>query len=106
MTAGSSRPARRRLTSRLRSPSGAARESGQPVKTLTQPLGLSRGETALPRAYVYCTVGKEPDSPQARRAEQIKSDPRWTYRELHTGHTLQYTAPEETVRILSELVGR
>ena len=61
------------------------------------------GRDSAPRAYVYCTVGKEPDSPQARRAEQVKSDPRWTYFELHTGHTLQYTAPEETVRILSEL---
>ena len=60
-------------------------------------------QTALPRAYVYCTVGKEPGSPQARRAERIKSDPRWTYRELHTGHTLQYSAPEETVRLLTEL---
>jgi pimeloyl-ACP methyl ester carboxylesterase len=85
---------------------GRPRRTGQPVKTLTQPLTLTRGETTLPRAYVYCTVGKEPGGPQARRAERVKADPRWTYRELHTGHNLHYTAPEETVRLLTELAGR
>jgi pimeloyl-ACP methyl ester carboxylesterase len=79
------------------------RRVGHPVKTLLQPLKLTRGETTLPRAYVYCTVGKEPGSYQAQRAERVKDDPRWTYVELDTGHNLHYTAPEETVRILDEL---
>jgi pimeloyl-ACP methyl ester carboxylesterase len=85
---------------------GRRRRNGQPIKTFTQPLRLTRGETTLPRAYVYCTVGKEPGSPQAQRAERIKNDPHWTYYELNTGHNLHYTAPEETVRILTELAGR
>ena len=81
----------------------APRRNGQPIKTLIQPLRLTRGETALPRAYVYCTIGKEPGSHQARRAERVKSDPRWRYFELETGHNLHYTAPEETVGILDQL---
>jgi pimeloyl-ACP methyl ester carboxylesterase len=82
------------------------RRVGQPIRTLTTPLTLTRGETTLPRAYVYCSIGKEPGSPQAQRAERIKNDPRWTYYELKTGHNLHYTAPEDTVRILTELAGR
>jgi pimeloyl-ACP methyl ester carboxylesterase len=81
----------------------APRRNGQPIKTLIQPLRLTRGETTLPRAYVYCTVGKEPGSHQAERAERVKSDPRWRYFELQTGHNLHYTAPEETVGILDQL---
>jgi pimeloyl-ACP methyl ester carboxylesterase len=79
------------------------RRNGHPIKTLLQPLKLTRGETTLPRAYVYCTVGKEPGSHQAKRAETVKNDPRWTYFELNTGHNLHYTAPDDTVRILDEL---
>jgi hypothetical protein len=79
------------------------RRVGHPIKTQLQPLKLARGETTLPRAYVYCTVGKEPGGHQARRAERVKNDPRWKYFELNTGHNLHYTAPEETVRILDEL---
>jgi pimeloyl-ACP methyl ester carboxylesterase len=79
------------------------RRHGHPIKTLLQPLKLTRGETTLPRAYVYCTVGKEPGSHQARRAEHVRNDPRWSYVELNTGHNLHYTAPDETVRILDEI---
>lgn len=82
------------------------RRVGHPIKTQLTPLKLTRGETSLPRAYVYCTVGKEPGSPQEQRALRVKSDPRWTYYELKTGHNLHYTAPEETVRILNELAVR
>jgi pimeloyl-ACP methyl ester carboxylesterase len=82
---------------------GKPRRIGQPIKTMTTPLKLTRGETTLPRAYVYCTVGKEPGSPQAQRAERVKNDPRWKYFELNTGHNLHYTAPEDTVRLLDEL---
>ncbi|MCC6176903.1 MAG: alpha/beta hydrolase [Chloroflexi bacterium] len=82
------------------------RRRPQPVKTMTQPLRLTRGETALPRAYVYCTLGKAPDSPQAQRAGRVKNDPRWRFIELQTGHNLHYSAPDETVRILLDLAGQ
>jgi hypothetical protein len=61
------------------------------------------GETNLPRAFVYCTLGKGPGSAQVARADRIRSDPRWRFFELNTGHNLHYTAPEETVAILLEL---
>jgi pimeloyl-ACP methyl ester carboxylesterase len=79
------------------------RRSPMPIKTMTTPVRLTRGETTLPRAFVYCTVGKEPGSPQAARAERVRNDPRWRYVELETGHNLHYTAPEATVAILLEL---
>jgi pimeloyl-ACP methyl ester carboxylesterase len=79
------------------------RRSPMPIKTMTTPVKLTRGETTLPRAFVYCTVGKTPGSPQVARAERVKNDPRWRYFELETGHNLHYTAPKETVEILLEL---
>jgi len=79
------------------------RRSPMPIKTMTTPVTLTRGETTLPRAFVYCTVGKTPGSPQVTRAERVKNDPRWQYFELETGHNLHYTAPKETVEILLEL---
>jgi pimeloyl-ACP methyl ester carboxylesterase len=83
----------------------APRRRPQPLATFTQPLRLARGETALPRAFVYCAGGKAADSPQARRAAQLKADPRWRYFELPSGHNLHYSAPDETVAILLELAG-
>jgi len=79
------------------------RRSPMPIKTMTTPLRLTRGETRLPRAFVYCTIGKEPGSPQSVRAERIRNDPHWRFFELNTGHNLHYTAPQEAVAILLEL---
>ena len=83
---------------------GRPRRSGQPVKTLTQPLRLSRGETALPGPT---STARSARSQTARRpgAPSKSRRPPLDYRELHTGHTLQYTAPEETVRILTSSRG-
>lgn len=78
----------------------------QPVQTMLQPLRLSRGETSLPRAYLYCTLGKVPGGTAEARARRIKNDPRWRYFELQTGHNLHYTAPNETVAILLGLANR
>jgi hypothetical protein len=74
-----------------------------PIKTMTTPVRLTRGETALPRSFVYCSIGKTPGSAQVARAERVKNDPRWQYFELETGHNLHYTAPKETVAILLQL---
>jgi hypothetical protein len=77
--------------------------SPMPIKTMTTPLRLTRGETRLPRAFVYCTLGKEPGTPQAERAERMRNDPRWRFFELRTGHNLHYTASKQTVSLLLEL---
>lgn len=79
------------------------RRSPMPIKTMTTALKLTRGETTLPRSFVYCTIGKEPGSPQVARAEQVRNDPRWRFFELNTGHNLHYTAPRQTLEILLEL---
>jgi pimeloyl-ACP methyl ester carboxylesterase len=81
------------------------RRSPMPIETMTTPVRLTRGETALPRAFVYCTLGKEPGSHQAARAQRVRNDPRWRFFELNTGHNLHYTAPRETVEILVKLAG-
>jgi pimeloyl-ACP methyl ester carboxylesterase len=81
------------------------RRAYQPLRTFLEPISLRRGETTLPRAYVYCALDKAPDSPAAARAARIKADPRWQYFELNTGHNLHYTAPRETVEILNSLAG-
>jgi pimeloyl-ACP methyl ester carboxylesterase len=79
------------------------RRQQQPLKTFTQPLRLTRGETTLPRAFAWCAHGKEPGSPAAERAARLKDDPRWRFFELQTGHNLHYSAPDETVALLREL---
>lgn len=79
------------------------RRSPMPIKTMTTPVKLTRGETTLPRSFVYCTLDKTPGSPQAQRAERVRSNPAWKFFELNTGHNLHYTAPKETVEILLEL---
>jgi pimeloyl-ACP methyl ester carboxylesterase len=79
-----------------------ARRVDQPVQTFLQPIRLTRGETTLPRTFVYCSADKEPGSPAAMGAERIKNDPRWRYVELPTLHNLMYHAPQETVEILRQ----
>jgi pimeloyl-ACP methyl ester carboxylesterase len=79
------------------------RRSPMPIKTMTTALKLTSGETTLARAFVYCTIGKEPGGPQATRVERIRNDARWRFFELNTGHNLHYSAPTETVAILLEL---
>ena len=81
----------------------APRRSGQPIRTLTEPVRLEHGIPTVSKAFVYCAKGKEPDSPQAQRAARIKGDPTWRYFELDTGHNLHYSAPRETVDILLQL---
>jgi pimeloyl-ACP methyl ester carboxylesterase len=80
-----------------------ARRVDHPVKTFLQPIRLTRGETTLPRTFVYCSADKEPGSPAAMRADKIKNDPRWRYFELPTLHNLMYHAPKETIEILCQV---
>jgi hypothetical protein len=41
--------------------------------------------------------------PITQAAERAKADPRWRYRELHTGHIPWETAPRELADLLIEL---
>jgi pimeloyl-ACP methyl ester carboxylesterase len=65
-----------------------------PLRTLTQPLHLTRAEGAgLPRTYVLCTEGKE-GQPVPEYVQRISEDPGWRVIELHAGHSAHVTAPD------------
>jgi pimeloyl-ACP methyl ester carboxylesterase len=78
------------------------RRHPQPLKSMTELLRLTRGETTLPRAYIYCTRFGPGDmfGPYARQA---KADPKWRYFEMDTSHSPHVTAPETLASILDEL---
>lgn len=78
------------------------RRHPQPLKTMTELLRLRRGETALPRAYIYCTrIG--PGDMFGPFARVAKSDPKWRYHEMDASHSPHVTAPEALARILDDL---
>jgi pimeloyl-ACP methyl ester carboxylesterase len=78
------------------------RRHPQPIRTFSQPLQLARGETALPRNYIYCTRIAPGDvfAPFAARA---KSEAGWRYFELDASHNPQVTAPEDLTQLLDEI---
>jgi hypothetical protein len=50
---------------------------------------------------VYCGAKDENDAFRGT-AQRLRGDPAWRYYELQTGHNLQYSATEDTIRILLE----
>ena len=78
------------------------RRHAQPIKTMTTPMKLTRGETQLPRAYIYCTRIGPGDmfGPFARKA---KEDKRWRYFEMDASHSPHVTAPDALAAILDRI---
>jgi len=74
----------------------------QPVRTFTQPLGLSSPAARHPRTYVLHTEGKEGQLPDF--VQQIRADPHWQFRELAAGHGAHVTAPRLLADLLNSLV--
>lgn len=72
----------------------------QPLRSFTQPLPEQvESAISLPRTFIHCTEG--PIAPSfAPFAEQVRSNPTWSYHELATGHDAMITAPEELARLL------
>ena len=62
----------------------------------------------LPRTFIYCTQEKDAMGPMGipitQAAAHARSDARWRYHELNTGHVPMETAPEELVTVLLEAV--
>ena len=90
-------------------PPDAPRRTPHPLKTGQQPVSLTNpAATALPRTFIYCTQDKDAMGPVGlpitRAAERAKSDSRWRYRELETGHSPWETAPRELASLLLEVV--
>jgi pimeloyl-ACP methyl ester carboxylesterase len=76
---------------------------GHPLRTLTQPLRLTRPDGAgVPRTYVLCTEGKDgQDVPTD--VQRIAVDPEWRLIELHADHAAHVTAPEALAATLLEI---
>ena len=78
------------------------RRHPQPLKAITELLRLAKGETKLPRAYIYCTrVG--PGDMFGPFARMAKADPKWRYYEMDSSHSPHVTAPEALTTILDAL---
>ena len=76
------------------------RRVGQPIRTYSQAVRLSRPEArSLPRTFIYCK-DKAPGDTLAVFAEQAQEDPSWEYRELDTGHFPMLTSPRELTEVL------
>jgi pimeloyl-ACP methyl ester carboxylesterase len=90
-------------------PPDAPRRTPHPLKTGQQPVSLTNpAAAALPRTFIYCTQDKDAMGPVGlpitQAAERARSDGRWRYRELQTGHSPWETAPRELASLLLEVV--
>jgi pimeloyl-ACP methyl ester carboxylesterase len=80
-----------------------ARRMPQPLATFEQPLRLARGETALPRSYVYC-ARFGPGDVFRPFAERARREPGWRAYELDASHSPHVTAPDALARLLDTIV--
>ena len=75
----------------------------QPFRTYQEPVRLTNAAArALPRTYMYCTVGPWTSifAPFARKAQAEG----WRYRELATGHAAPVLEPQKLADLLLEIV--
>jgi pimeloyl-ACP methyl ester carboxylesterase len=77
----------------------------QPLATYTQPIRLENpAGAAVPRAFVFCTEGKEAEDVFASTATRVRSAPGWRYRELADNHLAPINAPQATADVLLSLL--
>jgi pimeloyl-ACP methyl ester carboxylesterase len=71
-----------------------------PLRTCAEPLEASGDPLwGIPRTYAWCR-----EYPLfAETAAEIRTDPRWTYRELTTGHLPMVTHPAQVAELLAEV---
>lgn len=85
------------------------RRTPLPMGVLDEPIKVGDPRAAkLPRTYIACTdtltdLG-DLGQPLVDAAAQARTDSRWRYRELPTGHTPMETMPRELAGLLLELV--
>ena len=79
------------------------RRHPQPIKAMTEMLRLKNGETALPRAYIYC-MRAGPGDMFGPFAHAAKADPKWRYEEMDASHSPHVTAPGALAAVLDRLV--
>jgi pimeloyl-ACP methyl ester carboxylesterase len=77
----------------------------QSLATYTEPIRLGNpAAAAVPRAFVYCTEGKEAGDVFASTAARLRSAPGWRYRELADNHLAPVNAPQATAAVLLSLI--
>lgn len=75
----------------------ARRMGVHPLKTMLEPLHLTKQERTVPKAFIYCNnpaMGFFEGFVHKARVEN------WNFHELATGHTAMVTAPAELTRVL------
>ncbi len=74
----------------------------QPAKTFETPVRLHKGDTTIPRSYVYYTR-TSPGDPFRVFAERAQRE-HWDYHELDASHSAHITAPEALAALLASIV--
>jgi hypothetical protein len=78
-----------------------AKSVPHPRASVTQLLRLGNlAATILPRTYIYCTEGKDPDDPMPPFLAHARSDLRWRNRELAANRGALVTPPQPTAEVL------
>ena len=78
------------------------RRRPQPLATFSTPLALARGDTDLPRSYIFCArVG--PGDAFRRFATRAKSEPGWRSFELDASHNPHITMPDELAALFDRI---
>jgi pimeloyl-ACP methyl ester carboxylesterase len=83
-----------------------ARTRPHPRATMTDPIRLTGAVDGLPRAYVRCTAGVDPDHDLMGAFSQRARAEGWLYRESATPHDLQLFDPEGTADIIDGLAAQ
>jgi len=86
-------------------PPDAPFRTDHPLNTAFQAIRLQHPRAlALPRTFIFCTEGKEPNnpimSPIAQAAARARGNPSWQYYELATGHVPWETMPQALADML------
>ena len=79
------------------------RRMPQPIETLLTPVRLARGETSLPRSYIYCTRADLSDGFR-RFYERAKTEPGWTAHEIDASHNPHITAPDALATLIQGII--
>lgn len=74
----------------------------QPIRCFTTPLRLSKGDTKIPRSYVYCKRASATDTfrPFVQRAQREH----WDYREIDANHYPHVMVPNALAEMLQSIV--
>jgi pimeloyl-ACP methyl ester carboxylesterase len=83
----------------------AGRRLPHPIESFLEPLRLQRGETTLPRAYIYCSRAAPGDVFGAFYA-RAKAEPGWSAYEIDASHNPHITVPDALAGLLDRIIAR